>query len=191
MSAYMVNKAHIDALVTTALRGPNPERGITPESIWTGCILRWFARPINHSTSFEEACALQREARYDEAPRIGAFLIEENLRSVRYRYQDDSDNLPGPADPYWLTPYEYTIFAHTQISTVAALKALDGYEYQSCEHPRWRISEAFQFCEALRRKLIGTLAGYEEAAWEITPRRKLTVLNGNGGQPRREEVSLK
>ncbi len=135
-------------------------------------MLRWFARPIDHDTPFEEARTLCREARYDEGARIGQFLIDENLRSVRYRYDTASDNLPGPAEPYWTEPYEYAPLRAERVSTVQALKALDCYEYQSCEHPGWRTSEAFQFCEALRQKLIRALPGYDEAAWKITPRRE-------------------
>ena len=194
MSAFVVDKSHIDALVTTALRGPiiGEGNGITPESVWTGCILRWFAAPVTIDIPFEEACRLSREGRYDEGDRIGQFLVDENVRSVRYRYEDDGENLPGPCDPYWIEPYEYITLHAQRVSNVQALKALDCYEYQSCEHPGWRTSEAFQFIDALRRKLICTLPGYEDAAWEIkAPPRRLTVLNGNGDQARREGVPLK
>jgi hypothetical protein len=47
------------------------------------------------------------------------------------------------------------------------LKAISCYEYQSCEHPGWRKSEAHAFCEALRDMAIGCLPGYDDAPWEI------------------------
>lgn len=41
-------------------------------------------------------------------------------------------------------------------------------EYQSCEHPGWRESEAARFCDALRSHLIARLPGMDEAPWEWT-----------------------
>ena len=52
------------------------------------------------------------------------------------------------------------------MGVVEALKALDCYEYQSCEHPEWETSEAFEFCRAMRNLLIGCLPGYDAAQWE-------------------------
>ena len=48
---------------------------------------------------------------------------------------------------------------------IEACKAIDCYEYQSCEHPGWRDSGAKAFCERLRSALIGAMHGYEEAEW--------------------------
>ena len=81
---------------------------------------------------------------------LGRMLLRENIASVAYRYPDDTfDELPG------------------SFSVVEVLKAIDCYEYQSCEHPQWKHSEAHAFCAALRRRLIGTLPGYDEAPWGI------------------------
>jgi len=52
-------------------------------------------------------------------------------------------------------------------SPVAVLKACDGYEYQACEHPGWEASEAHAYINALRRRAIHALPGYDEAAWEV------------------------
>ena len=47
--------------------------------------------------------------------------------------------------------------------------AIDGYSYQSCEHAEWPSSEAYQFCRALRFKMIRNLAGYALATtWDIS-----------------------
>ena len=48
------------------------------------------------------------------------------------------------------------------------LKALACYEYQACEHAEWPTSEAYQFCEALRRRAIPRAPGYDAAEWEIS-----------------------
>jgi len=57
---------------------------------------------------------------------------------------------------------------HTTWSAVELIKALHCYEYQSCEHPGWRTSQAHSFCRALERRLIGELPGYDDAPWAIS-----------------------
>jgi hypothetical protein len=53
-------------------------------------------------------------------------------------------------------------------SPAAVFKALDCYEYQSCEHAEWEDSEAKSFCDALRKRAGTKVPGYEEAPWEVT-----------------------
>jgi hypothetical protein len=50
---------------------------------------------------------------------------------------------------------------------VAVLKLIDCYEYQSCERPDWHESEAYAYCDALRRRLIAQLPGYDAAPWAM------------------------
>jgi hypothetical protein len=120
MSAYVVDKASIDALVAVAL-----EAGavVTPEPL--------------------------------DADRIGDALVWECVRSVAYRYPDDSvleGQLPGPCEPYYLAPY---VFPHDTQAPPASetLDILGSYEYQSCEHPQWGDSDAAILCAMLREWL--------------------------------------
>ena len=85
-------------------------------------------------------------------------LIDENAASVNYRYDENE-----------LFVYRYQRPRHTTWSAVELLKTVDCYEYQSCEHPGWAQSQAHAFCESLRARLIGTLPGYDDASWGITP----------------------
>src|ERR1700746_2319525 len=146
MSAWMVSKTHIDLIVATAFRGPkNAPRG------WSQ-MRPYFA---DHQLSVE---ALDR---------LGEELVKENLSSIHSRYPDTVSNpegVPGPIAQYWLEEY---IFPDSTpaLTAVEALKALDCYEYQSCEHPEWEQSIAFKFCSSLRHALISTLPGYESAPW--------------------------
>lgn len=151
MSAFVLNKGHIDAMLRAGLAYSHASR------------LYWYT---SHPGTIEQAQELHRELRSDTADQIGAMLVAENVRSVCYRYEKQpTDELPGPGDSYWLRDYHYD--PRGPIPTpVAALKLVDCYEYQSCEHPEWEGSEASRFCDALRRKLIDALPGYEEAAWE-------------------------
>lgn len=175
MSAFMVGKEHIDALVTAALaigqEGP----------------LRWFAHPLTDEESAlahqvgapwgaegpEIARRLSRYATAEEADRIGQMVTRENRLSVNHRYNEseveDIYAYDGPAQVRSVDP-------------VVILKAIDCYEYQSCEHPGWEASEAFAFCQALRRRMIRRLPGYDDAPWEIGSREQYVKRGPQGGE---------
>jgi hypothetical protein len=167
MSAFVVGKSHIDAILRTALDGPDDRGPKYPGDGW-------------HRTYWYHNGPHQLD--HETVERVGAMLTVENVRSVQYRYEDSSmDTLPGPIANGWLTDallgkYDWPAYGTgpvrigtgpRQLTTVAALKALDCYEYQSCEHPGWEASEAKAFCDSLRSSLIGALPGYEEAEWEV------------------------
>lgn len=165
MSAFVVSKTHIDLLVAVAVRGPRPERGITPDTVWH--TLRWWSKPAREirGTDLHELQAFRREAVPERASEVGFMLLAENLRSVLHRYDGAEDMRPDWArEPYaWADPgYRLTV--------TEALKAVDCYCYQACECPDYEDSEAAQFCEALRRALVHSLEGYDGAPWEWTER---------------------
>lgn len=163
MSAFIVGKAHIDALVTAAL-----ER-------WSGDIgpLSWYSRELtDEERSYayapgepwgpgapELAGSLRKEATPEEADRIGQMLMRENRLSVNHRYAENEVE-----DLY---TYGRPAIAGS-VDPVVILKAIACFEYQSCEHPGWEASEAYAFCQALRLRMIRHLPGYEEAPWEIS-----------------------
>lgn len=142
MSAYIVSTEHIHALVAAALEH---HRQLP---------FRWYPNIVgSHSLD------------YTNADEVGAMLLSECVRSVSYRYPDDTfETLPGPnpkthPDLYlWRRPMRMP-------TTVEALKQIDCYEYQSCEHPEWETSSAREFCAMLRRRLVQQLPGYDEAPW--------------------------
>jgi len=156
MSAYVVDRAHIAYLVEAAARlgRHHNDRG-----------LRWVFNVNREAGTYEyEKLAL---GDYEAAARIGQILWSENVRSVSHRYPNDRiDQLPGPIGcTYEYGPHRSSVsFNH---DPVAVLKACDGYEYQACEHPEWEASEAHAFIQALRRKAISCLKGYDEASWEV------------------------
>ena len=145
MSAFMVSKQHIDAIVATAFWGPEGSRD------------QWSA--YYNGEGFG----------YDRLNQLGEMLVKENLSSIHARYPDTLENpegTPGPIEQYWLQPYTFKHPAHAY-TAVEILKAIDCYEYQSCEHDEWATSTAAKFCNELRGKLIGFLPGYDAAPWEI------------------------
>ena len=162
MSCFEVCDTHIDAMLTGGLYNY-----CTGYGQGTGT-LRWFAPSddtegdyergkISGPSSLEHYKQRKRELTPETAGRVGAMLVAENRRSVDHRYDETETEdpyvfteLPGRPDP------------------VIVLKAIACYEYQSCEHPEWEESEAHDFCEALRDRMISSLPGYDDApGWEI------------------------
>lgn len=133
MSAWVVSKRHIDAMVQAGLETARRDGG---------------EFTYYHGT---RRCELDG----DSADRVGAMLWEENKRSVDYRYSETNEREP------------YTFQRRPSLAPVVILKALDCYEYQSCEHDAWNTSEARAYCEALRKALISELPGYNAAPWGL------------------------
>jgi hypothetical protein len=96
---------------------------------------------------------------------LGQMLLDECLRSVWYRYEDDTlDTLPGYHDTEDRSAYTHH---DMHVTAIATLKSIDCYEYQSCEHPEWPESCAKAFCDALRRAITHDIPGYDDAPWGL------------------------
>jgi hypothetical protein len=169
VSAYVVDEAHIHFLVNAGL-------SLTSR---LDSKLRWFVRPL---TDEEKDVAyrpgeawgpgamsvygeLRRELTDKNTGWVGAMLWAENARSVNHRYNEEE----------WEQPYLFRRLPGVP-NPVAVLKALDGFEYQSCEHPGWETSEAHSFCASLRKTAIRRLKGYDDAPWEVTNLDLLQVM---------------
>jgi hypothetical protein len=153
MSAFIVSKSHIDALISVAAFGPSDRGPRYPGDGWI---------PPQYRT---EAGAFDPRV---ESDAIGCLLWLENLTSVSYRYGGEQlEMLPGPIG---LTADDFAGYRHRnprrRPTAIEALKLLASYEYQSCEHPGWHESAAHRFVLTLRATLIGALPGYDEASWE-------------------------
>jgi len=85
----------------------------------------------------------------NEAAEAGRTLWQTNIASVAFRYPSCA-NLPGPVgEDFNLTAEDFAAVPR-EPDAAAVLRALAGYDYQSCERPDWAQSRAFAFCEALR-----------------------------------------
>src|SRR5215207_2079319 len=85
MSAYVVNRGHIDALVRVALEGPADRGPKYPGDGWT----------FHYFYTGDERYDVDRVSADD----IGRMLWTENVRSVAARYPKDGPNdRPGPVD---------------------------------------------------------------------------------------------
>ena len=148
MSAWIVSKRHIDALITVAQAGPTDRQPRHPGNGWS-------------QVSFSGLHP------YADQDAIGAALWLENHHSVAYRYPNDADgDLPGPRalTLEWIEQYR---FEPRPCTIVEAFKACDCYEYQSCEHPTWEQSASKRFIDHLRSALIKCIPGYDDAPWRI------------------------
>jgi hypothetical protein len=158
MSAFMVDKEHIDVLVAVGLRGPSG-REVSPDTAWYR--LTWYSAGVDGA---EE----RHELDYTTADSVGEMLVSTNFESICSRYPDvmeDPTGTPGPLKRYWEAPYRWTDPRYRP-TAVEALKAIGCFEYQSCEHAGWVDSEAKAFCESLRHSLINALPGMREAPWD-------------------------
>lgn len=147
MSAFVVSKAHIDYLVHAAQQAP-------------GRSCQGYTMKLG---------GLHVDTQADE---VGRALWQENVASVAHRYPRSTfggEDFPGPIglDHESLALYSCPVFPRLPFDPVGAIKALQCYEYQSCEHPGWPTSDAKRFCEELLSWLIDALPGYDAAPWEI------------------------
>jgi hypothetical protein len=128
MSAFIVDKADVDLLVTAA----------------SAYAIRW-----SNGYSFGEATAPTRTT-------VGRMLWETNLAAVAHRYPSNtSGERPGPIN---LTDddihaYTWTCRGPTDPRTVE--KVAGRYDYQACELPDYEQSEAVRFLTELVRAVRG------------------------------------
>lgn len=149
MSAYIVEKNHILYLLAAA-ESRSVRQNYGP--------LSWYHNDEHHSLASGD---------YERAADVGNMLWRENMESVGFRYQGESSaTLPGPRfGDSVITTIDVGRVLWNRIDPAQVLKACDCYEYQSCEHPGWKQSEAKAFIGALRRAAWHALPGYEAAEW--------------------------
>jgi hypothetical protein len=156
VSAFVIDPVHIDLILCAAINGPCDYHG--------SCGLSWRAPFVDELLDGIASGPLNEEI----ADLSGRALLRECVASVSCRYPDDpADRLPGVTPGFDPERYEWTDFGR-RLNAIKCCKAIDCYEYQSCEHPGWRASGARAFCERLRSLLVCGMAGYEAAPWEWT-----------------------
>lgn len=154
MSAWIVSKTHIDLLIEAGLTFVHPGSQLT----WSKAAdpADWDPRKLDHQS----------------ANAVGRMLWGECVKSVKFRYPgEDVDTLPGPGDMTKSSVSRYR-FANVpgSIDPVVVLAEINCYEYQSCEHPGWKTSEAKRFLDALTGACVRRLPGYDKAPWGFDDR---------------------
>ena len=144
MSAYIVERVHIDYLVCAALYMRTGIQGL--KMCW-------------------QRNGQRIELTEDNATEIGQMLWDENFKSVRHRYEDiPLDDLGGyMGESKYKFGCDRGVFE--EYDPVQVIKACHCLDYQSCEHPEWDESEAHVFIGSLESRAIREIPGYEEAEW--------------------------
>jgi len=151
VGAWVLSKAHIDALVTAA---------------WDRAVA-WYAEPEPAEFAPGLLKGITSEHRASE---VGMMLWAQNLACVQYHCPIAAlidASYPGPKGFSAFDVARYKFERTKRLGPVAVLKALDCYEAQSDSHPLWRRSEARSFCMSLRDAVFVELPGYREFPWDI------------------------
>lgn len=159
MSAYIVDPAHIDVLLSVAIHGPR------------GTVRPWRAPNIDELLRGTGRAGFLMEPDADLA---GRELLRRCIASVSYRYREVAGGLPGPFPTPDPEQYEWTDFG-LMLTPIEALAALEGYEDQSSEDPDWWDSGAHWFCHRFRSGLIRRIRGYAAAEHHWTTEKALAI----------------
>jgi hypothetical protein len=141
MSAFVVSTTHIDTIVSAAIH------------------LELFAARTDHGI-LERVC-------HETATAFGKMLLAKNVRSVVHRYR-----LTGSteASDYAELVETYEFRYCPCVPAGVAAKALDCFDYQSCETDTYETSLAYAFTCRMAKALNKHLNGYEAAPWGIDDR---------------------
>jgi hypothetical protein len=148
MSAFVVSKRHLDAIV------------------------RW-AVQRDKVYGFEHGSGMYRHLTFEDADWLGRMLWAENVTSVEYRYPDTQDGgeYPGPIGflPDEIVGYKLDTqtWLNPPVSAVQVLKLCHSLEYQSCEHDGWKTSHAKEWLDAIREAAETEVPGWAEAEWSL------------------------
>ena len=102
-----------------------------------------------------------------DATTVTQILMEENIKSVCYRYREEIKNYNAYMEQTKVTNKEAALIGMRAFSPVEVLKLIHCLDYQSCEHPDWRESLAYRILRAFERSLLRRLPGYDAAPWSI------------------------
>jgi hypothetical protein len=148
MSAFVVSKRHIDAIV------------------------RW-AVQRDMVYGYEHGQGKWRHLTFEDADWLGRMLWAENVTSVEYRYPDTAEGgeYPGPIGflPDEIVGYKLDTrtWVNAPVSAVQVLKLCHSLDYQSCEHDGWKTSYAKEWLDAIREAAETYVPGYAEAEWSL------------------------
>lgn len=99
----------------------------------------------------------------EKADTCGQMLVDECVKSVSALYpRDTPEDLPGPADNYYLKPYRFERPTKDLIS-IAIAKAVACFKYQSCEHDEWETSNAKKVMDILEVTIAERYPNYENS----------------------------
>ncbi len=158
MSAFRVDKHHIDALVCAGMSNDYAH------AYSNSGVLTFDYRGITHKL---DSMGGQE---------IGAALVDLNNRSVNTLYREDI----APE------PYEVKGLNVEVLTPVVILSLIAGFRYQACEFVGWDDTLGAQYLRVLEKAAIHALSGYDNAPWTLDENGYRELLDDAGmGAPRR------
>lgn len=92
------------------------------------------------------------------ASEIGQVLLNENYRSVNFKYSEQSE----------VPPYRYRVYSGLHGFTAAnVIKACQHFDHQACETSDYEVTEAARIVDAIRQRAFDLIPGYDAAPWGI------------------------
>jgi hypothetical protein len=137
MSVFILSNKHINVLVSALLL---KNRGI-----------------FNIYDSKDEAYEF---ISYKDGDKIGQILLNENYRSINYRYNDTQK-------PPHKFKYQFQSEVKYYDYLVQIFAACDCYDYQSCETDDYKQTLAYSIIDKIRKETIRRLRHYDKAEWSI------------------------
>lgn len=112
-----------------------------------------------------------RNVNIDASPKFAemvAVLHAENMRSVNYRYRENKPCEPIEIDWRAVNAKRNALYSRGGKRAVAraALMGISCVEYQSCETPDWRKTEAFRLLGEIAVRVAHD-AAEENSEWEM------------------------
>ncbi len=182
MSAYLVARATIDALVAGAkAQGPGRYYFYAGGDFSLHCeFSNWASDSDSENLVFNDNT-------------LGRMLWTENLLSIQARYPDTIGHSEVPGSLIGedvnaaVATYTYTPGPRVvQLDPLGLLGVINGYGYQTCEHKEWRSSIAKGFVDTLQGGVIRKLIELTGAnAWTIDD---LDEVTGELAKVRRERA---
>jgi hypothetical protein len=146
MSAFICSDAHIKALSAVAATRVHGRFAVDP----------LYLVGLDGSRGFTD---VPPTLDYELATVYANILLQENIRSVNYRY---------PSEPS--ASYSIALNSGDMLrkqSHISLLKLVNCLEYQMSESPDCELTLAFALTRAIRDAIIHDMPGYESAPWTI------------------------
>jgi hypothetical protein len=157
MSAWIVSKAHVDAMVTWALAQSGGYSDQPHVTVWWGA----------------------KQERIDCGPwnadTIGQRLVDDIVQGVHHATPTATPARATYPAPYYLQPY---VYQRTRPITNAEMVALlNCYSYQACEHQEWEKTWSYAFQQQMQHEILKhvenagqpTFWGYEDEHVRTAP----------------------
>ena len=199
MSAWIVSHGHIDAIVNFYLHQYGRARGnrFAGAQYEPLVIKRYRRLPYpdgREADPFKGRVIVEDLKEEENRQRLGEILLNENWKSIWYRYPDTKGNMnnaPGHIQEIEdntnstmdfgdetktnIGGYRYkTCDFNKCISLGQFFKALECLDYQSCEHPEWEDSDAKYIIDLMMQDVTrtmilgeGMVQGYKDAKWGL------------------------